>query len=163
MRKLGSNNTTDSSKVAGGMTSKDVVSVAAGAVTPWNTGDNSEIRTEKVVVKHRNFSKKEADELRVKAAKRKREAKDNRKAYQALRKIESADATDQTSFRGYQTTVARVTATKKSADVAKAKTLAGLTPVYANLGYSLDDANTEAAVKVREYQELYAAVDNRWK
>ena len=49
--------------------------VASGAATPWNPGDNTEIRSKPVVTKHRNFSKKEADELRVNAAGKTRQAK----------------------------------------------------------------------------------------
>lgn len=144
------------------MTPNDVMNVASGAPTPWNPGDTSEIRTEKVVTKHRNFSGEEADKLRIKAADRKRQAKNNRQAYQSLRAIEQSDASDQASFRGYQTTVARTTATKKKTDVAKATTLHNLTPQYAKMGYSVGAAHHEAQVKVGEYQALYADVASRW-
>ncbi|MGV0028220.1 hypothetical protein [Phormidesmis priestleyi] len=138
------------------------MNVASGAVTPWNPGDSSEIRTKQVIAKHRNFTKKEADQLRLEAATRQRQAKNNRQAYKSLRTIERADGSDQATFRGYQTTVATVTAAKKGSDVGKAKVLNGLTPKYANMGYSLGASHEEAQVKVREYQAMYTEVSNRW-
>ncbi|PSB14399.1 hypothetical protein C7B65_26490 [Phormidesmis priestleyi ULC007] len=59
--------------------------------------------------------------------------------------------------------VAGATAAKKGADVAKAKTLYGLTGKYAGMGYSLGAAHDEAQVRVREYQALHTEVNNRWK
>ncbi len=153
----------NASKVNQIMSPNDVMNVASGAPTPWNPGDTAEIRTEKVVTKHRNFTQEEADKLRLSAATRKRQAKNNRQAYQALRSIESSDAADQASFRGYQTTVARTAATKKKADVNKAKTLYNLTPTYAQMGYTLGAAHHDAQMKVSEYQALYSDVDRRWK
>ncbi len=144
------------------MKPNDVMNVGSHAVTPWNPGDSSEIRTEQVVNRHKNFAKKEADDLRVKAKTRQRQAKTNRQAYKALTAIERADSSDQTAFRGYQTAVATVTAAKKGADVSKAKVLNGLTPKYANMGYSLGASSDEAQVKVREYQALYTEVNSRW-
>ena len=144
------------------MSPNDVMNVASGAVTPWNPGDNSEIRTEAVVGRHKNFTKSEADDLRVTAATRSRQAKVNRQAYGALRKIERSDASDQATFRGYQTAVASSTAAKKGADVAKAKTLNGLAPKYAQMGYSLGASHDEAQVRVREFQHLHTEVSNRW-
>lgn len=151
------------SKVNSIMTPNDVMNVASGAPTPWNPGDSSEIRTEKVVSKHRNFTQEESDKLRVTAATRKRQAKNNREAYRALRSIEGADASDQASFRGYQTTVARTAASKKKADVGKAKALYNLTPQYAQMGYTLGAAHHDAQIKVSEYQALYSEVDRRWQ
>ncbi|MBW4540778.1 MAG: hypothetical protein KME43_16750 [Myxacorys chilensis ATA2-1-KO14] len=144
------------------MTPNDVMQVVSGAPTPWNPGDNSEIRTQEVISKHQNFTKKEADQLRVKAATRTKQSKDNRAAYAALRKIETADVRDQVAFRGYQTTVARAVAGKKGADVAKAKVLANLTPTYAGMGYTLGAAQSEAAVRVQELQALHSEVNKRW-
>ncbi|WP_225895286.1 hypothetical protein [Leptolyngbya sp. NIES-2104] len=138
------------------------MNVASGAPTPWNPGDASEIRTEKVVTNHKNFTQEEADKLRVSAATRQRQAKVNRQAYKSLRSIEQSDASDQASFRGYQTTVARTTATKKKVDVNKANTLYNLTPQYAKMGYSLSAAHHEAEVRVSEYQALYSEVSKRW-
>lgn len=145
------------------MTPNDVMNVSSGAPTPWNPGDTSEIRTEKVVTKHTNFTQEQADSLTIKAAERKHQAKNNRQAYKALRSIEQSDLSDQASFRGYQNTVARVAAGKKGADVAQAKALHNLTPKYANMGYSLGAAAHDATLKVQEYQALYGDVAKRWK
>lgn len=161
--RLGQSNRNSIGKDSNVMSPNDVMQVASGVPTPWNPGDSKEIRTEKVVTTHRNFSHKEADELRIKAASRQRQAKVNRKAYQALRKIETADVSDQAAFRGYQTTVARAAATKKRADVGKAKTLHSLTPAYAQMGYSLGAAHDEAKVRVAELQALHTEVDQRWR
>lgn len=144
------------------MTPNDVMTVASGVPTPWNPGDNKEIRTERVVTKHTNFSADQADSLTVKAAERKHQAKNNRTAYKALRSIESSDLSDQVAFRGYQNTVARVAAGKKGADVAQAKTLHGLTPKYAGMGYTLGAAAHDAQLKVQEYQALYGDVGKKW-
>ena len=144
------------------MTPNDVMNVGSGAVTPWNPGDNSEIRTRQVEQKHRNFSKQEVQDLRVQAANRSAQSKLNRQAYKSLRKIEHADGADQVSFRGYQTTVAKVTAGKKGADVAKATVLHGLTPAYAKMGYTLGAAANEAQVRVQELQATYHQVNQRW-
>ncbi|MGI0493422.1 hypothetical protein ACN4EG_16695 [Alkalinema pantanalense CENA528] len=143
-----------------GMTPNDVMNTKG--ITPWNPGDNSEIRTNQVEQRHRNFSKQEVDGLRVQAAQRTAQAKLNRKAYQSLSKIENADRSDHTAFRGYQTTVAKVTAGKKGADVAKATVLHGLTPAYAKMGYTLGAAANEAQVRVQELQATYHQVNQRW-
>ncbi len=144
------------------MTPNDVMNVGSGAVTPWNPGDNSEIRTRQVEQKHRNFSKQEVQDLRVQAANRSAQSKLNRQAYKSLRKIEHSDGADQVSFRGYQTTVAKVAAAKKGADVAKTQVLHGLTPAYAKMGYSLGASATEAQTRVRELQATYQEVNQRW-
>ena len=144
------------------MSADDVMNVAKGAPTPWNPGDNSEIRTEQVIARHKHFTKGEANQLREKAATRTRQAKTNRQAYGALKKIERADTSDQVTYRGYQTAVAGAAVSKKGADVAKANTLHGLAPRYAKMGYSLEAGHEEAATKVREYQNLYTEVSGRW-
>jgi hypothetical protein len=145
------------------MTPNDVMSVTSGVPTPWNAGDNKEIRSQPVVRQHRNFSQQEAADLTVKAANDKRQAQTNRQAYKALKSIEGSDVSNHTQFRAYQTTIAKGAAARKSADTNKAKALHGLTPAYARMGYSLGAAHDAAKVKVAEYQALYSEVGNRWR
>lgn len=135
----------------------------ANAITPWNPGDSREIRTEAIVANHRTFTKVEADSLEIKAAQRKREAENNRRAYRALKKVEAADTSDQVAYRGYQSAVATNIAQKKAADVAKAKTMYGLTDRYAKLGYGTAAAYEKTVHRVHEYQETYAEVKTRWR
>lgn len=144
------------------MTPNEVMQVGKGVPTPWNPGDRSEVRTEQVRHRHGNFSQHQADTLRVKAARRTYEAKVNAQAYQSLKKIENADRSDQANFRGYQTTVAKVAAGKKSADVASAKAMNGLTGKYAQMGYSLGASNHDTSTKVAEFQALYTGTARKW-
>lgn len=145
------------------MTPNDVMNVTNGVPTPWNPGDNKEIRSQPVRREHRNFSQQEAAELAVKAANEKRQAQVNRQAYKALKSIESSDVSNHTQFRTYQATIAKGAAARKTADTNKAKVLHGLTPAYARMGYSLGAAHDAAKVKVAEYQALYTEVGSRWR
>jgi hypothetical protein len=144
------------------MTPNDVMNVGKGIPTPWNPGDRSEVRTEQVRTRHKNFTQKEADDLRVKAAQRTHQAKVNAQGYQALKKIENADRSDHTNYRNYQTTVAKVAAGKKGADVASAKAMNGVATKYAQMGYSLGASNHETSNKVAEFQALYTGVSRKW-
>jgi hypothetical protein len=145
------------------MNPNDVVKSSSGVPTPWNPGDSAEIRTQPVVQRHRNFSREEVARLRVQAAQRGAQAKTNRQGYQALRKIEGADVSDQASFRSYQGTVAKGQVARTAADVGKAKTLLGVAPTYAKMGYSLGAAHSESQVRVAEVQATYAEVQNKWR
>lgn len=144
------------------MTPNDVMQAGKGVVTPWNPGDRSEIRTEQVRTRHRNFTPAQVDVLRVKAAQRTHQAKINAQGYQALRKIEKADRQDHTNYRNYQTAVAQVAAAKKGADVTSAKAMNGVAAKYAQMGYSLGASNHETSTKVAEFQAIYTGVSRKW-
>jgi hypothetical protein len=145
------------------MNPNEVMKTGSGVPTPWNPGDDSEIRTKPVIQHHRNFKREEVAKLRVEASGRKAQAKLNRKGYAAMRGIEQADVSDQVAYRGYQGAVAKGQVTRKAADAGKAKTLLGTMPTYAKLGYSLGEAHTEAQTRVAEVQATYAEVQNKWR
>lgn len=162
MSVLGKSRFNDAKTSAHVMNPNDVMQAGKGVMTPWNPGDRSEVRTESVVTRHRNFSAGEVERLRVKAAQRTHQAALNAKAYQSLRKIEGADRTDQVNYRSYQTTVAKAAAGKKQADVTSAKAMNGLAAQYAKMGYSLGASNNEASVKAAEFQALYTGNARKW-
>jgi methylphosphotriester-DNA--protein-cysteine methyltransferase len=75
-------------------------------------------------------------------------ARQSKRAYKALSRIEEADAKVHKSHRAYESSVATNELTKKRADVKHAKNLHALRPGYARLGVGLEKAETDAAARI---------------
>ena len=131
-------------------------------LTPWASGDSRQIQTVKPKRTHHNFTQQEVEDLRVKAADRKRQVKLNVQGYKAQAKIESLDAADQSARNTYQVRSAKATEAKAKSDGNKAKALYGMTTNYANLNYGLRASHQEAQVQVREAQALFADIKAKY-
>lgn len=120
----------------------------ASVITPLNPGTFASIRTSPVVGAPRYFDKEEAGKLKELAKEKTEGARHAKKAYKSLTQIEEADAKVHKSHRKYEGAVATNELTKKKADVGLAKTLHGLRPGYARLGFGLEKAETRAGERI---------------
>ena len=75
-------------------------------------------------------------------------ARQSKRAYGALVKIEEADKSVHKSHRKYEGAVAENELGKKRADAGLAKKLHGLRPGYARLGLGIDKADSDARTRI---------------
>jgi len=75
-------------------------------------------------------------------------ARQSKRAYQALTKIEAADKTVHQQHRKYEGAVAENELGKKRADVGLAKKLHSMRPGYARLGLGIDKADSDARTRI---------------
>jgi len=134
--------------------SKVLARTDAAAITPTNPGNFGSIRSVPVVPEPRYFSKDEADAVKDLAKEKTEGAKNSKRAYKALGKIEAADATVHKEHRKYEGVVADQELKKVRANSGLAKKLHALRPGYARLGLGIDKADSDArtridAIKVR--------------
>ncbi len=120
----------------------------ASVITPLNPGKFTSIRTSPICEAPRYFTAEEADKLKDLAKEKTEGAKQAKRAYGAMEKIEEADAKVHKAHRGYESTVATNELKKKRADVKLAKHLHGLRPGYARLGIGLENAENRATERI---------------
>lgn len=120
------------------------------AINPVNPGTWQSIRTTPVNDNPRYFDKPQADALKKLATQKTEEARQTKRAYRSLQKIEAADALVHKCHRGYINGVADAELTKKRADAKTAKHLHALRPEYAKLGNGLDRAENRADARIAE-------------
>ena len=77
-------------------------------------------------------------------------ARQSKRAYKALTKIEAADKTVHKEHRKYEGAVAQNELGKKRADVGLAKKLHGMRPGYARFGLGIDKADSDARTRIDE-------------
>ncbi len=77
-------------------------------------------------------------------------ARQSKRAYKSLAKIENADAVVHSHHRTYIKGVADSELTKKRADASTAKHLHALRPEYAKLGFGVDRADGKAQQRIDE-------------
>ena len=77
-------------------------------------------------------------------------ARQSKRAYKALTKIEAADKTVHKEHRKYEGVVAANELGKKCADAGLAKKLHNLRPGYARLGLGIDKADSNARTRIDE-------------
>lgn len=163
---FGSNNFGGNQSVDGALKALDPTQILHNAtqdgITPWAAGDNQQIQTVKPKKNHHNFTHSEVENLREKAADRKRQVRLNIQGYKHQAKIEALDAADQSARNTYQIRSAKATATKAKADSNKAKALYGLTTGYQSLGFGLQSAHSEAQIAVKEANTLYADIKAKY-
>ena len=121
-----------------------------GAINPMNAGSWESVRTTPVNVTPRYFNKAEADALKQLATEKVQGARQSKRAYKSLSKIENADAVVHRHHRTYIKGVADSELTKKRADASTAKHLHALRPEYAKLGFGVDRADGKAQQRIDE-------------
>jgi len=130
--------------------SKVLASTDASVITPLNPGNFGSVRTVPVVPAPRYFTKEEADAMKGLAHEKTDGARQAKRAYKALSKIEAADKTVHQQHRKYESAVAENELGKKRADVGLAKKLHSMRPGYARLGLGIDKADSDARTRIDE-------------
>ena len=130
--------------------SKVLASTDASVITPLNPGNFGSVRTVPVVPAPRYFTKEEADAMKGLAKEKTDGARQSKRAYKALTKIEAADKTVHQQHRKYEGAVAENELGKKRADVGLAKKLHSMRPGYARLGLGIDKADSDARARIDE-------------
>jgi hypothetical protein len=130
--------------------SKVLAQTDAGVITPDTPGNFSSIRSVPVVPDPRYFDREQADKLKQLAKEKTDGARQSKRAYKSLAKIEAADKTVHHQHRKYEGAVAENELGKKRADTGLAKKLHSMRPGYARLGLGLDKADSDARTRIDE-------------
>jgi hypothetical protein len=150
----GNNDKSNSSSLTTGghAINKDVVlnPTAPDVINPMQSGNWSSVRTAPINHDPRYFTKEEADGLKTLATAKQQGARQTKRAYKSLKKIENADAQVHAAHRGYIRGVADSELVKKRSDAATAKHLHALRPEYAKLGMGVDRADNNAQQRINE-------------
>jgi hypothetical protein len=128
--------------------SKVLASTDTSVLTPLNPGNFSSIRSVPVVPDPRYFDREQADKLKELAKEKTDGARQSKRAYKSLAKIEATDKTVHQQHRKYEGAVAENELGKKRADAGLAKKLHGLRPGYARLGLGIDKADSDARTRI---------------
>ncbi|MGB3266225.1 MAG: hypothetical protein WBA89_19960 [Microcoleus sp.] len=128
--------------------SKVLAQTDAAVITPTNPGNFGSIRTVPILPEPRYFDREEADRLKELAKEKTDGARQSKRAYKALTKIEVADKVVHKEHRKYEGAVAENELGKKRADAGLAKKLHGLRPGYARLGLGIDKAENDARTRI---------------
>jgi hypothetical protein len=128
--------------------SKVLAQTNALVITPNTPGNFSSIRSVPVVPDPRYFTKEEADAMKGLAKEKTDRARQSKRAYKSLAKIEAADKTVHKEHRKYEGVVAENELGKKRSDAGLAKKLHGLRPGYARLGLGIDKADSDARTRI---------------
>lgn len=119
-------------------------------VNPLQPGGWTTIRTAPVSHDPRYFTKDEAKALKGLATEKTDGARQTRRAYRSLAKIEQADATVHRSHKTYLGKVADGELTKLQANGRLAKHLHAIRPAYAKLDVTIDRAENSADKRIAE-------------
>jgi hypothetical protein len=87
-------------------------------------------------------------------------ARQSKRAYKALTKIEAADKTVHQQHRKYEGAVAENELSKKRADTGLAKKLHSMRPGYARLGLGIDKADSDARTRIDEIKAKLTGAEN---
>jgi hypothetical protein len=128
-------------------------------INPMNAGNWQTVRTAPISETPRYFNKAEADALKACATQKALEARQAKRAYKSLKKLEQSDAQVHTAHRGYIKGVADNELTKKRSDVSTARHLHALRPEYARLGFGLNRAENTAQQRI---EELKAKIKDKY-
>lgn len=120
----------------------------ATVITPLNPGKFNSIRSMPVCDTPRYFTAEEADAMKELAKEKTDGARQSKRAYGAMTKIEEAHAKVHKEHRKYETSVADNELKKKRADARLAKHLHGLRPGYARLGFGIEKAENNATARI---------------
>ena len=138
--------------------SKVLAQTDALVITPNNPGNFSSIRSVPVVPNPRYFTKEEADAMKGLAKEKTNGARQSKRVYKFLAKIEAADKTVHKEHRKYEGVVAENELGKKRSDAGLAKKLHGLRPGYARLGLGIDKADSDARTRIDEIKTKLTGV-----
>lgn len=128
--------------------SKVLAATDAGAISPINPGNFGSIRSVPVVPVPRYFTREEADAMKDLAKEKTDGARQSKRAYKALGKVEVADATVHKEHRKYEGVVAENELKKVRGNASLAKKLHALRPGYARLGLGIDKAENDARTRI---------------
>jgi hypothetical protein len=128
--------------------SKVLASTDTRVITPLNPGNFSSIRSVPVVPDPRYFDREQADRLKELAKEKADGARQSKRAYKSLAKIEAADKTVHKEHRKYEGAVADNELGKKRSDAGLAKKLHSMRPGYARLGLGIDKADSDARTRI---------------
>jgi hypothetical protein len=128
--------------------SKVLAQTDAGVITPNSPGNFSSIRSIPVVPDPRYFDREQADKLKELAKEKTDGARQSKRAYKSLAKIEAADKTVHQQHRKYEGAVAENELGKKRADAGLAKKLHSMRPGYARLGLGIDLADSDTRARI---------------
>lgn len=128
--------------------SKVLASTDASVITPLNPGNFSSIRSVPVVPAPRYFTEEEADAMKKLGKEKTDGARQSKRAYKALGKIEEADAVVHKEHRKYEGVVAENELKKVRGNAGLAKKLHALRPGYARLGLGIDKADSDARARI---------------
>jgi len=128
--------------------SKVLAQTDAAVVSPTNPGNFGSIRSVPVVPEPRYFDREQADRLKDLAKEKTDGARQSKRAYKALGKIEAADATVHKEHRKYEGVVADNELKKVRGNAGLAKKLHALRPGYARLGMGIDKADSDARTRI---------------
>jgi hypothetical protein len=117
-------------------------------ITPLTPGNFDSVRSVPVVPAPRYFTKEEADAMKGLAKEKTDGARQSKRAYKALTKIEAADKTVHKEHRKYEGAVAENELGKKRSDAGLAKKLHSMRPGYARLGLGIDKADSDARTRI---------------
>lgn len=134
---------------------KDVVLAPTDptAINPMNAGTWQTVRTAPVNTTPQYFTREEANALKNLAKECTDGARQSQRAYNALKKIEEADAKVHRHHRRYIRGVAEAELNKKRSDVQTAKHLHGQRPQYAKLGIGLETSENKATARIAELKD----------
>src|SRR4028119_1577006 len=130
--------------------SKVLATTDTSVITPLNPGDFASIRSVPVVPDPRYFDREQADALKNLAHEKTDGARQSKRAYKSLAKIEAADKTVHKEHRKYEGAVAQNELGKKRADTGLAQKLQDRKPGYARLGFGIDKADADARTRMEE-------------
>lgn len=128
--------------------SRVLAATDAGAISPTNPGNFGSIRSIPVVPAPRYFDREQADKLKELAKEKTDGARQSKRAYKALGKIEEADAVVHKEHRKYEGVVAENELKKVRGNAGLAKKLHALRPGYARLGMGIDKAENDARTRI---------------
>jgi hypothetical protein len=128
--------------------SKVLATTDTSVITPLNPGNFSSIRSVPIVPDPRYFDREQADKLKELAQEKTDGARQSKRAYKSLAKIEAADKTVHKEHRKYEGAVAEYELGKKRADAGLAKKLHSMRPGYARLGLGIDKADSDARTRI---------------
>jgi hypothetical protein len=140
--------------------SKVLAQTDAGVITPNSPGNFSSIRSVPVMPEPRYFDREQADKLKELAKEKTDGARQSKRAYKALTKIEAADKTVHKEHRKYEGAVADNELGKKRSDAGLAKKLHGLRPGYARLGLGIDKADSDARTRIDAIKAKLTGAEN---
>jgi hypothetical protein len=130
--------------------SKVLASTDKTVITPLTPGNFGSVRTVPVVPAPRYFTKEEADAMKGLAKAKTDGARQSKRVYKFLAKIEEADKTVHKEHRKYEGAVAENELGKKRSDAGLAKKLHSMRPDYARLGLGIDKADSDARTRIDE-------------
>jgi len=128
--------------------SKVLTSTDSSVITPLNPGNFDSVRSVPVVPAPRYFTKEEADAMKNLAKEKTDGARQSKRVYKFLTKIEEADKTVHKEHRKYEGAVAENELGKKRSDAGLAKKLHSMRPGYARLGLGIDKADSDARTRI---------------